>query len=545
MSELNDLTGPTSCRAPCRITDGDGVQVLAVCGRPISDCKHHARIRMGGERMSPAFYQAVHTKRGFTVHGRRDLPSYTKEDIQQLEQEDLADMQEEVNQAGLSGVDPYEDRDRRVSFGGAERSAGAPRAPADLTAHTPAEDPRPHHSPSSWYGLSNDQGARWILGSLQETLGQVNTGLFSLAKTFQGHSEAVDWQKAGARSQPKTMIPLDDQRWYGFTKKRRGRKISLHRSGPTKNGWRRVKTFSTEQKAKDWRDGGSSSSSSSSTSSSSLDNSGSDLGSSTTSDSNSLPALLGRRDSDDSSTSTSSVPLPKARTQKKKKKAGKKKKRHGRRHQKARPTSPSSGLISSSLEYQGRDKSTGNSTHAFGHNVDDIKFSAEVGPPGLTHKDSAALFNAAVDVTALPGMWSSDAGETEDMDAMEAVATTAATLAAASRGKSSSRTGDPLWRHRKRHALSSISSGEDLNKFVEQVDEVEVVSFKQMESLTLRFLTKRHYDKASAKAYLLTGFMPIIVRASYRYYCRLSTLIRGRMGQLRPSSSTTGRNCSR
>ena len=64
----------------------------------------------------------------------------------------------------------------------------------------------------------------------------------------------------------------------------------------------------------------------------------------------------------------------------------------------------------SPTEFRGSDPSVGDKKRIFGMAINGREIAAAAGPPDMRTRDADELFNTAVDVTSLPGMFSGGAG---------------------------------------------------------------------------------------------------------------------------------------
>ncbi len=98
--------------------------------------------------------------------------------------------------------------------------------------------------------------------------------------------------------------------------------------------------------------------------------------------------------------------------------------------------------------------------------IDGNEIDASAGPTEMRTRDSGELFDAAVDGTSLPGMFShGSTGNDESYDEAQRTTALAASLLSTAIGKKA-QLHDSLWKTPQRHAPGQIKGSATLFKFV-------------------------------------------------------------------------------
>jgi uncharacterized membrane protein YgcG len=200
--------------------------------------------------------------------------------------------------------------------------------------------------------------------------------------------------------------------------------------------------------------------------------------------------------------------------------------RHGKKKKASRKTKRKSKEELETKTFFGNDPSVGNRKRVHDLPINGKEIDKAAGPPEMRSKDSSELWNAAVDVTALPGMFISIGSGGGDIDD-EAQRTTemAATLIATVIGKRA-QIHDSLWKTQKRHSLGQVRNMESLFKFVKSVAKSEESAFEQQENALQVFMLPRHYDERVINEYIQNGFLPRLTGATFRFYSNLLSTVR-------------------
>jgi hypothetical protein len=172
------------------------------------------------------------------------------------------------------------------------------------------------------------------------------------------------------------------------------------------------------------------------------------------------------------------------------------------------------------------DKSLGNPKLIHGMAINSAELTASLSPRDLSLKDGDKLFELGVDVLGLPGMYQVKMNDRVAEAERTVMATTGLIQAAIGR-----RTRDPIdtmWQSSQRPGLSRVKSPEDLEELIEAIEEVREASFEQQDDQIYTFLSARHYSTKEITRYQDRGGLPLITRATYRYYLALLNQIRQR-----------------
>jgi hypothetical protein len=153
--------------------------------------------------------------------------------------------------------------------------------------------------------------------------------------------------------------------------------------------------------------------------------------------------------------------------------------------------------------------------------VNGPKIDSSAGPEDMRPRDTIELYNMAVDVTSLPGMFNvGNSGGNDQYDEAQRTTEMAATLLSTAIGKKA-QIHDSLWKTLKRHAFRQVKSSDDLFKFVNAVSKAESPSYEQQENVISHFMLAPHYDPPDVDYYVQNGFLPRLIYASFRYYSLL------------------------
>jgi hypothetical protein len=548
----------STCRAPTQVTSKDGAKEASACGHPAEDCQRHRNHRsLDRYRHPPGHYQRVSAHRGFQGHGKVGV-YYSNDQVATLRNQELDEMtnlvggmtrEEEDDDTG----DEMRDLTREVHFGGATtlgprpnvlpRSEGAPPTiTRDVAGGLTAESlrgtfeaaTRPSSGstsgpPTVWYGLEDRHGDRMILPKHETAMDLVSTDRFSLVNVFLSEPEGRAWI-TNSQFDPR------NQQASGATSKTRAADVSKENRSKG-----RRPTPDTPKEATVHHEPSSSESTADSVSSSS-------------SSEDSTKGRRARRARKRGKRNKRS-----ART-KSKRKAKKKKERRGRTKRHSSPSSSDDDGSSSSdsdstqaahrdrkrdvskkkgqkngrpgprkqathspTEFRGSDPSVGDKKRIFGMAINGREIAAAAGPPDMRTRDADELFNAAVDVTSLPGMFSG--GGSAQNDEVERTTQMAASLLSTAIGKKA-QIHDSLWKTAKRHALNQIRTVDGLFKFVKKVGKAENPAFEQQENALQLFMYHRHYDAEVIDDYVEHGFLSRLTQRTFQNYSSLLSAIR-------------------
>jgi hypothetical protein len=129
--------------------------------------------------------------------------------------------------------------------------------------------------------------------------------------------------------------------------------------------------------------------------------------------------------------------------------------------------------------------------------VTGIEIDEAASPPDLRTKDVPDIFNAATDVTSLPGMLGASQMLEETSEDVRNTTEMAATLMATVVGRPT-RIHDSLWQTVRRHAMAQIKDKNTLFKFVKAVEK----EFRKQDNAIQVLMYRRHYSKRSVDEYL-------------------------------------------
>ena len=139
--------------------------------------------------------------------------------------------------------------------------------------------------------------------------------------------------------------------------------------------------------------------------------------------------------------------------------------------------------------------------------------------PGLKSKEIEKIYDSAVDVVSLPGMY--QAIDYSGMDDAERLST----VMGVALGRDSRVKGDALWRSTTRNALGTVRTKKDFMTLVDKiVDSKEAAFTRQNEGITV-VLERSGYSKSDIKDYLKTGGLPRLLQDTFTYYMELLMMI--------------------
>jgi len=506
IAKLMEL-GLGMCRAPTQVGSSNGGKVPCVCGRTAAGCVRHATHRINGKFRYPVgYYLPMDTPaRGFRGHGRVGT-FYTHDKYHQLANEDFEEMARVADGMQEGMEDDEEEIDEldatpQVTFG-----PGPGVATTNEPYSPPAEElrtslsgltrqgrtapplPSPSPSPTLWYGLLDISGARWLFQDLPKAQAYVDMGkIFRFSRVFENRSDAYAWKEKEGPPENVISVPSDSSinqesssEDSDASKPNRSRR-QKDRKKKTKKPSRLSRKVKGKGRSRH-RDPSPPSSSSSSDSSSS-----------------------------DSDTTDSSSGRSRRLRQGRKKKASRKAKRRSKGDKEKK--------------FLGNDPSVGNRKRVHDLPVNGKEIDTAAGPPDMRSKDSAELWNAAVDVTALPGMFINVGSGGDYDDDAQRTTEMAATLIATVVGKRA-QIHDSLWKTHKRHALGQVKGVDSLFRFVKSVAKSEESAFEQQENALQAFMLPRRYDEEVIDEFVQNGFLPRLTAASFRFYSNLLSTVR-------------------
>jgi hypothetical protein len=528
----------TACRALTQVKARDGTHVTCVCGKESTDCRKHVKSRTEGMfRNPPGFYVGMSDPaRGFPGHGRSGV-FYTQVQMDARRARDIEEMTNlvQAQRDELSdGDDEAEDlaRDARVQFNLNTQPAAAtgPRtAHADtenlrenLRARTGGEPPRsrrpttdpgerqqqrpPTPKSLSFYGLENRRGERWILTDITEVREYIEDPGISVKKIFSRKRDGDLWELNGRPVKTPMNNPVDIASHRGLrgmreTKKNMARDpdsstsdsaSSLDASDRKQKKKKKKKkarrqarknrdrdTGTKKKKGRRRRDSPSDSESSSSDDSSDISSSSSDSSSS----------------------------------------------RHRKKTRRGRRTTRNRGLSRERKEdYGGADPSVGDKSRIHGMKLGGTEIDGAMAPEDLRRKDSAELFTAAADISAIPGMLMSASYQHSYDDAQNTTEMAATLLATAVGGKAHIH--DSMWNTVKRHAMGQIRDRASLFTFVKAVTKDHDAAMEKQNGAIEMLMFRRRYTERDVESYLRNGLLPRIINECYQNYFNLLGAVR-------------------
>ena len=167
----------------------------------------------------------------------------------------------------------------------------------------------------------------------------------------------------------------------------------------------------------------------------------------------------------------------------------------------------------------GEDPSKGDKDKIYGMRADGGKILKATTLPGLRDKDIDKIYDSAIDVVSLPGMY--QAIDYSGMDEAERLST----VMGVALGRDSRVKGDALWRSISRNSLGTVRSRKDFMALVDKVvDSKEAAFTRQNEGMTV-VLRRAGYSSTEIKDYLKTGGLPRLLQDTFTYYMELLMMI--------------------
>jgi hypothetical protein len=543
--------GPHHCRVPTQVKARDGSKVSCVCGKTEAECKRHKeKIEKGAYRGTDGYYVAMSDPaRGFSGHGKLAL-FYTPAQYQELRRQESSRIETllSAQHDDLSSGDEETTelaREARVSFGSSVKFAGTSQvdpaitraadielARQNLEAHTggrvksrssrknllpaPADVSIPFH-----YGLEDSQGRRWVLTDFRQVQACLVKHGFALKEVFPSKTDAKQWKNQ------EISIDDDSMRFLAMFGA-----LPEDTSPPkTSSKHNKSKPSSRVRREKENDDPDPSESDHSSESSLSSDakrpakKKPSKNKKGNTKDHrpsrrrpSSSPSSSSSSESLSSTSSSSGRSLSVSRARKKKHKTSRRK---GTKARKKKRSSHRGTTI------PGADASAGDKKHIHKMSITGNAIDEAMGPEDFRGKDVVELYNAAADISALPGMLGSTGTDETSEDARNTTEMAATLIATAvRRGTRRPTIHDSLWQGTRRHAMTQIKDRETLFSFVKAVDKDQEAAFEKQDFAIQTLLSHRHYSERSINEYLRNGLLPRLTRDSFLSYSRLLSTIR-------------------
>jgi hypothetical protein len=547
------------CRAPTQVKSTNGSKVSCYCGKLGSECGRHKEREV--YRCNPGYYTGMSNPlRGFKGHGRIGV-YYTNEQYAALRLQENTEMDVLVASQRDTVSDGDEEaaefsREARVSFGSSvevididnssvDQPTNTARTPEELRASLEAvtggrKKSRPKQNkndqPSSepYYAFIDPNGRRWILQDFDQVRLCLDTGWggLKLHKVFITLAEATKW-KSQVTSAAEDSASFSTLR-YGAQHPPISGVDKMSREPPKA----KRSPSRTKSRSKGKGGGGSSSSSSDDSEEDSDSKSTSSSGSDGRKTKKKTPRNDKRRskrntrgqqhkkhldDSDPSSSESSSSSSEDSKSDSTvERRRSRRRRRRTTKKKRSKKRSSSRGRRKS---YNGPDPSVGDKEHIHKLAVDGTEIDNVVGPPDMRTKDVTELFNAATDITSIPGMLGSNLSLEETSDDVRNTTEMAATLVATAMGRTP-RIHDSLWQSTKRHAMTQIKDKVSLFSFVKAVGKDKEAAFKKQSSAIRMLMYRRHYSKDAISEYLQNGLLPRISRESFRCYFSLLQAVR-------------------
>lgn len=489
--------GPDHCRVTMLVKVGPN-RIPCVCGRLTRECgrQAHRRKRETLARNPVGAYSRLVTPTGFQNHGQRGLTYLTEA---QWEARRNPAAHPEVQQAAREEGERLLRESRTMGT----TPAALPRVTFTDRTQSPARPPR-----NQWHGLEGWEGNRVVTPSFTEAK-TYQEGGYRPARIFTSREEAEAWRLSPASVEevaPPARSPSPRQR-----KPRAPQAPS---------------TDSSEESLSDTSEDSDSSSSES-----------------------------------DSVTGTSSDSSAEHRRRRKKKKEKSKKKKSNRRSNSSRHSSshrsshqrmtggapfPSLGstlqrvqnnypaaraVIRTSRSKEkkiraslhGTDPSIGTEEEMYGANINSDTLMKALCPKGMASDEMNSVFQVAVDVVGLPGMYSLKSEETA-IEAERAHLDLTGLLQAAASGGGAPTLSDTTWRAQSRHQLRKVKSYPELAELLGGIERIKERAFQQQNN-QLRVLMRGWRDKEIVH-YQQQGGLTLITQASLRFYLGLLHAVR-------------------
>ena len=564
---------PSLCRVACRVTTRSGAKVGAYCGKKIQDCKVHAGPRLNGAfRVAPGYLKSVPAKRGFQGHGLASGPNYTESDMTkflQEEQEETERFVEVINtdpDRSSELEDLVTDLLPQVSFdpkvqvlGGRQTSTKKNDSKVEklrkiLAANTKSDLNKA--VPPLQFGLISTTGRRWVTGNAQKANAAFDLTGSRIQGVFHTQEEAHQWKAAGdppapdppsSSSEDESSESDSDSEPQSCHRKTQSKKSMPSKRNKKKLEKTRQKTahrknnventspdlreelqdikqqladcqtkLRGKQKGRKPRDSSESGSDDSSDPSSS-------------SSSNSDPSSTDTMSSDEDSLHSHGVQCRCHECRRTKKRQ--RKKERTRKHKNRTKKGKRCYCIEDTAKYRLEDTSKGTKDKVFGLSINGTKIDKEIAPADLKTKEQSEFYNAAVDVTSLPGGWNPQKGKGLQDEILfnesQKVASLAATiLAASTKVRSNMEIRNTSYNSLTRHSMGRIKDRDGLFEFVGKLAKSRESAFQQQDNLIQQFMYARHYDEAFTTEYLQNGLLPRLIRLTFENFYELANAIR-------------------
>lgn len=542
--------GLTQCRIKTSVKTENGVRVQCICGRETTACRRHTKQRIGGRTRHPTgYYVACIASQGGHLHGKLGTCiSQAEWEARIAEEKEQAEEDIEAQQDAASDDEEEEVRNLRrenrrgVGFNLDETPAVRVETTSEEEAQegldlssafdaTRVTEGSNQDNPGPWYGLEDRTGGRWITKDPEEAdfLGKAH---FELKRLFKSKEDAREWATQGSPFEK--LGETDDAPQHpkgggkakaskSKTKKRPSRKTRRKPDYPSDDEPSDDSEDSYESKDSSSEDSSSEDSSEEETSSSGASSASWSNTSRESSDSRGRSSRRRQRRRN-RSTSRGRKKRSSRSTRKKGKTKSKGKIRRGkstgRRKKGSKRTKSRRRRRETARKLYNVDPSVGNSRMIYGEHVPLIRSSA--GPPGMRTKDTDELFEAALDVSELPGTSVSKYIKAEaQLDAETQGAMQVAQAVIQAHGGSGAKVYDQTWMSIRRHGLRYVKDGATLLEVTKNVKKAKEAAFTRQTNRIYDFMCRRNYNEEEIDLYLAGGFLPKIVAASFENYYSL------------------------
>jgi hypothetical protein len=578
--DLKDLIrlGQEHCRAPCTLTNNEGVKTASVCGKTVVECARHAETRLGQGRSGQGKYRyaigtysKVPVSRGYTGHGIAPPQGFyfTDEQLHGFKQAEMAEMSHLVQGMNDDVTDKEEmnelARDLRVKF--ADPSTELPRSKKAspqkgsseylrkaLAADSGSRMPKAP-APELWFGMIHTKrGDKWVTPNLTEATTATTEKGCRMEHIFKNQGEAEAWLTGDDESDNDEDIPgltprhgqppyeSDDSSDPGSDCNRSGRRKLARRQAKKQAQKARKRQAAREavkssghksekkkpQKSSSSR-GGKKKPQKSGRSSKKQTRHKSNYSSDPSSSSSSGSESDSEDDSNDSSSTSSgeSDEESKSSSSDNSSTEDRRSSRHKKKSKKAKKARKPRPKTDGFHKYQNDDPSTGDSQRVYGMSINGTKIDKEVAPDKMRRADQVSMYTAAVDVTSLPGGWNSNKGVSEEMfsESQKIVQLTASILASSNKARGME-IQDTSWNSTIRHSLGKMKNREDVFEFVKKLGKSKKSAFRQEGNLIQHFLYQRQYAGTYIREYSRSSLLTRLTSKSFTYFFSLGDAIR-------------------
>jgi hypothetical protein len=512
--DLVDLQGQDKCRQIHIGKLSDGSKGRLCCGRTVTECRQHAKKRLAGkDRGVPRWHVRAKTVRGQSAHGVVGENCCTQEEcdnLLRLELEEMQNIAHELEEESDEESRPVAGAQTRrsapvVNFaGGVDVFRTPPRFP-----NPPTEEELGDMPPEVAVQIAKAVRAELAKAAGEDALRAPGEGRAKAARSRTPAREVLNIEDDGSSTDDPALRVAKAKRhgkvkhaaleWMGLIDPQGNRHVRQEARLGTSlgRGWRVKRCFPDKSAARLWLlpSGVSGSDSDPSSSSSSSSSESSDVSSSSSS----------------SARAPASAKPSRAHRSKKKKK--KKKEKKGKK----------TGTTSGSSSYRGTDSSIGDDKKIHGFDVSGMEIDSALAPLGLARKDRTPLVDAAVDVAALPGVFS--ATHSQMCDEVQGVTEAATTMLATISGKRA-QLHDAQWKTQRKNSLGSVRKEADLMALIESVEESSTPAFEQQDSRIRMFLLHRRFEEDDILDCLEHGLLPTIARRSREHFVSLLDRVR-------------------